>query len=286
MYIDCDHLIDDHYIYTIRGNWKSNSKEIFVKPVYHRSIIGERYNKIVDQKGSIGENMIWINPYHMTHVPCKGIRATDYLGQDIWSKMVREFISIGISETDIGVFGSKRLGFKQCKDVDFIIYGTNNMLRLKKMIATFKKNLNLYNHTIKHAVYQAEVHGKHFDRKINDLLFCLLNKWSTCAFTESLTTTIRFVDTQSKSGQMLRSLLRDSKNMSSFSFKGVVSNSEGTSFMPRTFTVSNGNKSYNVFSPLWIFHQCVKNNDLVKVTGWVNDNTIILRRYDHGITFI
>ena len=286
MYKDCDHLIDNNYIYTIRGNWNIHSELLLAKPVYYRESRQTEYVKIVDKKGDIGENMVWINPQSMKHINCKGINVKEFSDDSIWSKIVQQLIKLGISPNDIGVFGSKRLGFKQCKDVDFIIYGKDKMQLLKENIETFKSKVGLYNHTILHASYQALVHGEYLDKKKNDLLLCLLNKWSTCAFSERLTTTIRFVNEKDKSGDLLKSLLYKTDLSNNFEFSGVVSNAENTSFIPRIFSIANKQEKYDVVTPLWIFHQCVKNNDLVRVTGSLVNNKIVIRRYDHGIKFV
>jgi len=286
MYLDCDHCIDENYVYTIRGNWEPDSDQVFAKPVYHRKSPNEAYAKIVDKKGAIGENMVWINPQHMKHVKCRGICMRDFSDGDLWQRMAQEFVDMGIPQRDIGVFGSWRLGFAVCKDVDFIIYGNANRALLQESIEGYKKKLGLYNHTLNHASYQARVHGEHFDDNCNDLLMCLLNKWSTCAFTSKLTTTIRFVDPEAKSGALLRELLTGEPDEDAFTFTGVVSDADGASYMPRSFTVANESVSYQVVTPLWIFHQCVANNDLVTVKGWRIGRRLVVRRYDHGIKFV
>jgi hypothetical protein len=285
VYLDCDHIIDDRYIYTVRGNWKDKDSEIYVKPVY-RKLRDGRYKKIVDVKGRNGENMVWVNPLKMVHVRCRGINLDDFDYDTIWGKIIRELVALGIDKNDIGIFGSKRLDFTNIKDVDFIVYGYNNMLLIKENMEAIKKNIGLYNHTIKHAKYQAKVHGKYYSGRNNNLILCLLNKWSTCAFTPELTTTIRFVNPHVYSGKLIKQMLYGRRRTKIHSFTGVVSDSDGASFIPRTFTISNKGLSYKVFSTLWIFHQCVKNNDLIKVSGFLRNDTIILERYEHGIRFI
>lgn len=286
MYRDCDHLIDENHIYTIRGNWDLRETLILVKPVYERKNNTERFVKIVDKKGLVGENLMWINPHEYDHINCKGINLKNYEGDTLWCKMVKAFINLGISVNDIGLFGSKRLGFKNCKDEDFIIYGRKNLDILHQNIEDYKRSVGLYNHTLAHAWYQADTHGKFFNKNNNDLLFCLLNKWSTCAFADKLTTTIRFVDDSLCTGEILKKYLyqRDFSHLSTF--KGVVFGAIETSFMPRIFYLQTHSCTIKVITPLWFFHQCVKDNDLVQVTGTLIDDVLVLRSYDHGIRFI
>ncbi len=284
MYLDCDHLKDDTSIFTIRGNWDSNSQILLAKPVYIKT--GEKYIKIVDKQGDIGENLVWINPNQYTHIKCRGINKKDYLGNSIWDRMVQQFLTLGINENDIGLFGSKRLGLPNCKDYDFILYGRNNMELLKNNIDFFKTSTGLFNHSIAHAKYQAETHGKYFKSSKQDLLLALLNKWSTCSFNPTQTTTIRFVDINDKSGDLLKSILYNKKLENIITVSGIVKNAENTSFMPRRFTLVSDEKEYEIIIPLWLYHQCVKNNDYVEVTGCEQNNIIVVRRYCDGIKFL
>lgn len=286
MYLDCDHLRAGDEIFTVRGNWEAGAKRVFVKPVYRRRAPGQPFAKIVDEPGPTGENMVWVDPAPMTHVPCRGLDPRAFQGDDLWSRMAGALLDLGIAAQDLGVFGSWRLGFETCKDVDFIVYGRANQELLQASMETFKARLGLTNHPLNHARYQAEVHGARYDPACNDLLLCLLNKWSTCGFTDQLTTTLRFVDPEARSGALLEELLAGEEGTERFRFTGVVSRAEGACYLPRTFTVSAGAVRYEVFSPLWIFHQCVKNNDLVTVTGCRRGHRIILRRYDHGLQFV
>ena len=288
MYRDCDHLVDDTHVYTIRGNWSNNEKLVLAKPVYERETVRHSFEKIVDRKGVLGENLVWINPHSYNHISCKGIDITKYSGDTLWDNMVKQFLSIGITADNIGLFGSKRLNFKNCKDEDFIIYGRENLKLLYDNINMFKEKVGLYNHTLMHAKYQEETHGKYFNMENNHLLFCLLNKWSTCAFSDKNTTTIRFVDDKNYSGDILKQYMYQRDFSQSKTIVGVVSNAIETSFMPRIFYLNTlgHNKKIKVITPLWIFHQCVKENDLVAVTGTIIDGALVLRSYEHGIRFI
>lgn len=286
MYRDCDHLVSENKVYTIRGNWRTNEVCLLAKPVYERENTTGTFKKIVDLKGIEGENLIWLDPRSFKHISCKGIDLNNYTGDSVWDRIVRALVDLGIPAEEIGLFGSKKLGFPNCKDEDFIIYGVENMRRLKSSIDWFKKRVGLYNHTLNHAMYQVESHGKYFDTAQNNLLLCLLNKWSTCSFTEEKTTTIRFVDDSVYTGDILKEYVYNKSFKESTMLKGVVSNADGTSYMPRTFTLETDSGNIDVIVPLWIFHQCVKDNDLVEVTGTIINGKLVVRGYHHGIKFI
>ena len=286
MFRDCDHLLDEHYIYTIRGNWPDDCDLLLAKPVYNRTSTESAYVKIVDQKGSNGENLVWLDPTGLEHLSSKGIADIMPSPDSLWFRMALELQMAGIPTDMIGIFGSHRLRLPRCRDVDFIIYGRDNMYKLKAGMDRFKRNLGLANHTVKHASYQVETHGRFYAGENNDLLLCLLNKWSTCAFTHESTSTIRFVDESDQSGKLLKDSLYQTDLSQTIVLEGIVSGAENTSFIPRRFELNDGRTTFQIISPLWIFHQCVKDNDLVRVTGALLNNHVILRNYDHGIKFI
>lgn len=283
MYYDCDHLITENKVFTIRGNWPDTATMVLAKPVYERKNLYEDFKKIVDRKGLIGENLEWINPVEYKHILCKGIDIEEYCHENsLWSTMVNNFLKLGINANDIGVFGSKKLCLKSCRDVDFVIYGKENFDVIRKHIEWFKRESNLSNQTVRHAIYQAEKHGAFFDDSVNNLLMCLIRKWSTCAINETMTTTIRFVDTFCNSGNILKQYFYGQVCEDEITIRGIVID-EKTSFMPRRFILKTHHGFYEVITPLWIFFQCVRKNDLVEVTGTLVDNKILVRRYSHGI---
>lgn len=283
MYRDCDHLKDNKNIYTIRGNWSDSDDVVLVKPVYERFSENEDFHKIVDKHNEQGENLFLLNPQNFQHISCKGIKISDFQGNSIWDKMAQELVRLGIDEKNIGVFGSKRLGFKNFKDIDFVIYGFENMLLMKKNIELFKSRVGLYNHTFAHAKYQAETHGKFLSKERNNLLMCLIRKWSSCSIDEKLTATLRFVDDSHTDGDELKKFFLNCNGQDTVTFRGTVSEADNTSFMPRRFFLCNSSETVEIISTLWIFHQCVRNNDFVEVTGTkINDKILVWGR-EHGI---
>ena len=283
MYRDCDHLLSDKNIYTIRGNWDDSSEVVLVKLVYEKTMKSQDFCKVVDKCDGSGEILLLLNPKNFRHISCKGIKLSDFQGNSIWDRIARELVELGIDENNIGIFGSKRLNFSAPKDVDFVIYGRENMLRVKKNIDLFKSRVGLYNHTFNHAKYQAETHGKFLSKERNNLLMCLIRKWSSCSVNENLTVTLRFVDDLCTNGDELKSFFLNRDGKETVTFRGSVSGADNTSFMPRRFFLTDISTSVEVVSPLWIFHQCVRDNDFVEVTGTPIDNKIWVWRGEHGI---
>lgn len=281
MYRDCDHLLSEKNIYTIRGNWADSSEAVLVKPVYEKS--AEDFCKIVDRRDSHGEILCLLNPKNFRHISCKGISISDFQSDSIWDRIARELVGIGIDEKNIGVFGSRRLNFKSAKDVDFVIYGFENMLRVKKNIAQLKNRVGLYNHTFAHAQYQAAAHGNFLSKERNNLLMCLIRKWSSCSVNENLTATLRFVDDSQMTGEELKNFFLNREGRETVTFRGSVSGADNTSFMPRRFFLTSSATTREIVSPLWIFHQCVRDNDFVEVTGALIDDKIWVWEGAHGI---
>jgi len=283
MYKDNDHLMDDLNIYTVKGNWNEKTDQLLAKPIYRRKSKSDHYRKIVDLRGPKGENFVKLIPSSMYHVDAwcglNGILKE----KSVWGRMARGLIEIGIKSESIGIFGSRRLGLPSCKDVDFVLYGRESFQILKDRIDDFKSTAGLYNQTTTHARYQSEAHGSNYDPEVNSLERCLLNKWSTCAVEEDLTSTIRFVDPLQDTSGLLK-LIWNLKPAPRRTIVGSVSEADGASFIPRTFKLMDysGNQ-FQVVSHLWIFHQCVRENDLVAVTGIVDGNRVFVRDYDHGI---
>ena len=280
-YYDNDYLRNETMIYGVKGNWDEAAEMVLVKPVYR---FDQSWVKIVDKQGAKGENFTWVNPELFEHILSRGIDTQFLEREDLWSDFARKLISLGIQPTDIGYFGSYRLGFKQYKDVDFIVYGKEAQGILNANIDEFKQALHLYNITDQHITYQATTHGRHYTIGTQQLKNALRNKWSSCMVKTGVCSTIRFVDLEQESGPLLVDAF--SLDAEKISVTGIVSDADQASYFPRQFTLTTPSEQLNVIIPLWIYHQCVKNGDCVKLIGMKHNNQFIVRDYIHGIEFI
>jgi len=284
MYYDNDYLIDDCFIYGIKGNWSRNYSRILVKPVYEKDISGN-WTKIVDKKGKDGENLIFITPQELRHVSSQGVDVNLLEEDTIWYRFYEAFLDIGLSKEDIGLFGSHRLQLKTPKDADFIVYGIENAKKLFECMDFFKRKTNSYSITFQHVSYQAETHGKFYSKEVNSLPLCLMNKWSSCMIEHGICSTIRFTDKTFNDGNLINHMFEINEPLGRI--EGIVFDSIYTSLFPRRFKIKTSeNKIYEVISPLWIFHQCVRDNQKVIITGIISQNTIIARNYNHGIKIV
>jgi hypothetical protein len=276
--------MNDDFIYGVKGNWPRDCQQILVKPVYEKAG-PENWTKIVDKKGQHGECLIFISPQKLRLVSSRGIDSILLEKNTIWYRFYETFLEIGLSKEDIGLFGSRRIQFKNTKDADFIVYGIENAKKTFEHVNLFKRKTNSYNITFQHASYQAETHGKLYEREVNSLELCLMNKWSSCMIGEGICSTIRFVDKISNDKNFIKHIFEVNEPLDSI--EGVVFDAIYASFFPRRFMIkTTENKVYEVISPLWIFHQCVRDNQKVIITGIISKNTIIVRDYNHGIKIV
>lgn len=95
-FFDCDHLVCENTIYTVKGNWFAISEKVLVKPIY-RKIAGQ-WRKVVDEKGAQGENFHIINPQSLLHISTRVSVPNLNTEDSVWGNIYRCLIQIGISE--------------------------------------------------------------------------------------------------------------------------------------------------------------------------------------------
>lgn len=287
MYFDNDYLVGSSDIYGIKGNWPSSATNLWVKPVYHVSAIGAI--KVVDVPGPCGELFENVDPRQFTRLSARPLPLQVTTESSPWGRMLAALVNIGISIDSIGMFGSRRLSLakvqlNQWKDTDFVVYGRNYHDLLHARINEFHEMALTSPISEEHVEYQARTHGSHYDARYNTLEICLQNKWSSCMIKSGICSTIRFVDETILAPQMLP--CRDAPGKV-IDFSGRVQNAAGASFIPRCFTVLDGDKIIRVVTLAWIFHQCVKDGDIVSIRGiLVEPDLVILDSYSHGIRHI
>jgi len=284
MYLDNDYIKTDNSIWGVKGNWPKSSNKILVKLVYRKDFAGN-YEKVVDLPGEHGESFHWLEPSSAEHIYSRSTAGLSLLSPDSkWSLMYQALLDIGLDDNEIGYFGSKRINFSNHKDVDFIVYGMNAFNLIKQSISKIKQQIGAYNISHQHISYQIDTHAKYYDKQLSSFELCLANKWSSCMFAYRLCSTIRFVNPVEYTGELLKLIL--SLSGKSDKLIGIAINTDKCSFFPRQFTLLSENQEFQVVIPLWIFHQCVKEGDLVEIIGTRSDNLIVIKKYTHGIRLI
>jgi len=204
-----------------------------------------------------------------------------------WGDFLKFMVGNGISLMNIGVCGSKLLGLTKQQpsirdDIDFIIYGDKNRLKLKRSLG---QNEKFYLGERLFDDYYLELIEKYRTRhslEITNFPVIFKNRWSSIRVGKTIIT-IRFCLKQ-----------REVKEFMNYSpiYNGPVVNIEGVvikdsyvDYMPRVFVVNTqGNKKFMVYTHYWAFQSCVKQGQEVRVNGvQFQPNKVEISSYDHGI---
>jgi hypothetical protein len=286
--IECDYIVDkDYKIHIVRGY--NNTKNILTNLVFEPSIEGrynslfkKNYNKVINK--NIMPSFLSKKDVKFIFIPkenfsliYKKIKGT------IWGEIVDNLIDLGIKKRDIGIFGSTLVGFDIIKDVDFVVYGIKNYLKIRKNIEKLKSKLKVKDISKKHISYQIKKHTKKFSKK-NDFHLMLRNKWSSMQINKKVLSTIRFVYNKDEVPKDI-----EIKKGKEITISGKVLESWRTDFSPRIFkTLTKDGKIYRILTYFWIYQSCVKDGQFVKIKGELNskNNTIYLSKFKHWIRVI
>lgn len=303
---DCWHFITKNdLIFTIRGNIHP---EGFVRSVglYFPDNNGERiyeernYYKIVDEHGDKWvkykcpeyikydeEGIKMLVP--ISHIkkyfdPFKISERTRFLIKKTKYYRLISILEKLIPKEDIGFIGSYLIGFPTEKsDIDIVIRGVENLeiirnnfdIILRHLNATDKLNEDLLRISLEkyHSIYNKER---------NDFLGMIKNRWPTIN-NNLFMTKLRFVPRDNEIIFPRPHIKIQEKNV-----EGVVIDDIGTNFMPRFFRIKSEEGEFVIMTYFWDYTYCVKNKDIVSVSGSLFKENIILinDKENHGIKFI
>lgn len=263
-------------------------KEIYGNLVFRPKKTGDRYNKIL--------NLNYIKVIdkfqHLLRISKKGVKKIfkpkecfrkNYKKlSGIWKKIADSFLNIGIKKRDIGIFGSYLIGFSLKKDIDFIIYGINNCIKVKKNMAYIRKFIGVKKISKRHIIHQKKKYSLFLSKK-NDFQKMLKNKWPSLQIDKFTLTTIRF---SYKKREIPRNI--EVKRGRRILASGIVRNSFGTNFMPRIFFLENKNKRIRVLTYFWAYQSCLKDGQKIKICGEYNQkfDTIFISSKKHWIKIL
>lgn len=197
---------------------------------------------------------------------------------DIWKKFVEAMHIVGIANEDLGIFGSTLCGFPILKDVDFIIYGKENLEKYYKNQLFIKAYMDADYISKEHVEYQYKKYKSLYSPKM-DLKRILSNNWSGIQLNNGVLSTPRFITTEFNNIPYV-------SGCDEF-IEGTVFNSLTASCTPRYFSLSVNQDSYTVITPFWMLQSCVKDGDRIKIFGKVNhkEKIIMLLEYKHYLSF-
>jgi len=198
-----------------------------------------------------------------------------------WKNLADSLVNLGIKKKEIGIFGSKLIGFNKTKDIDFVVYGINNCNKIKNNIKTIKRQLGARNISKKHIAYQVQKYSDYHSKK-NDFHAMLKNKWSSLQFKEDILSTIRFLYSEDELPKEIGIKKGKEKIIS-----GIVKE-EFSSYLPRIFYIKSKNKKIRVMTYFWAYQSCVKKNQKVRIFGTYNkkSKTVFLTKKQHWIKII
>ena len=192
--------------------------------------------------------------------------------EGVWKKYIEILNDIGIKDKDIGIFGSYMIGFEVIKDIDFVIYGFNNLKKYYNNLNKILKYTNSTNINKEHIIYQFNKHKA--DYSLNtDLLEIISRNWSGIQVDEKVLSTPRFID---KNNQHIPT---DNGERKVVIFK-VIDGFKST-MLPRTSRVLYNGEVYIVISALWKYQSFLRKGDVIECLGSVNEDLKTITLYDY-----
>lgn len=258
-----DYILDENNNFWIINNITDKPKGYIV---YKQNNNGNRYNNITKllYEKTYNEPITYVpTKYKMIFKPQKFyIENKDKL-TDIWKDYVNILNEIGISDNDIGIFGSFLIGFDIIKDVDFVIYGIDNLERYYQHNDYIKNKLNANYISNEHILEQYNKHKNRFPKEC-DLKEIISRNWSGIMLENNVLSTPRFIDRNN--------YIIPSKNGIDSKIQVKVVDSLSSSLLPRIAKVLYDNSEYTVISSIWKYQAFAHKNDELLIYGNVDHN--------------
>lgn len=249
--------------------------------VYEVSDEGKKYNNITKKNyiKSPFTGFRKIPVYKKLFKPNEFYLEKKTLLTGVWKKYVEALNKIGIEDKDIGIFGSYLVGFDITKDVDFVIYGKDNLRKYYDNNEFIKKYTNATYINDKHIEYQYNKH-KSYHHPDTDLLEIIKRNWSGIQVDENVLSTPRFIDRENQHS------IVDSYDRRKVIFE--VLDGLNSSMLPRSSKVIYNDQEYIVQTNLWKFQSFLKKGDIVECYACVNEDlkTILLPEEKCYLKFI
>ncbi len=255
--------------------------ECFGYPVYTVDNDGVKYNHITNKYYvKTAEEIVPVpKKYKRVFKPSEFYRENKEKLEGVWKEYVLALNEIGIEDKDIGIFGSYLVGFDITKDVDFVIYGKENLYKYYDNIEYIKNKLNVTSITSIHAEYQYNKHKMKFAKEC-DLLEIVKRNWSGIELPNGVLSTPRFIDRNSQELPKKEGI--DKK------ITVEVTNGLESAMLPRVAKVSYHGEEYKIMSNIWKFQSFAHIGDILEIYGNVNEDkkVILLDDTKYYIKFI
>jgi len=300
----------DKVIYLVKGD-HHDSGHVRAYPVYYPDGNGERSHEIhgsyrKDPNDPDNERLYARHPaYRPTReplsVPAVSVEDIEerFLPRDAlerflddpeqkdtiwWQMYLALHEEAGVPQEMIGIIGSYLVELHRnkerwhIKDIDFVIYGLENMRLVKESIEQVRSRLGASGISPEHAAYHAQKFSGILGPQTT-LEKTLSRKWPSLQLAPGLLATLRFVCQPDE-------VLPDSwalEKVEEVVISGEVIDADYAVFMPRRFTVQTESGTYQVVIPYWGFHGCVQEGDRVEIGGVMlsDEQTVALLGQEH-----
>jgi predicted nucleotidyltransferase len=284
MLTDCDYVRDkENKLYIVKGYW--NKSKMVANLAFAPDANGNRYNAELDSfyRKVIDDNVIPIlldrADVAEVYKPKETFQQSYKILPEPWKTFAQKLADL-VGVKNVGIFGSYLIGFDIIKDVDFIVYGLENLFKIKNNISEISNSVNGTQITDEHIQYQIKKHAKNFS-KFSNFDKLLMRKWSSVQIAPGILSTIRFAYKQKEIPKNPFSSLVEKQ----ITITGKVVSDIGSNFCPRMFEIESNGKIFTVATYLWIYQSCVRTGDIVSVKGNLHEDgkTITLTEFSHGI---
>lgn len=232
--------------------------------VYSVSESGTRYNNITKKyyQKNIDNGLKIIPKYKQLFKPRQFFQTSKNTLTGVWKQYVECLNKIGIIDQDIGIFGSYLIGFDIIKDVDFIIYGEDNLRKYYNNNDVIKESINATYITREHIMHQYNKHKDSYSTK-TDLLEIISRNWSGVQIKEGVLSTPRFITNITN----IPNYKEDYQEVIVEVVEGLTS-----SCFPRYAKVLYNNEIYTMITPLWKYQAFAHRGDIIKCLATVLDD--------------
>lgn len=274
-----DYILDNEDNFWIVNNITDNIPMGYM--VYKVTEEG-RYNNITKKKYT-RQKEIEITPipstYKQIFKPQEFYINNKHNLKDVWKEYANILNKIGIRDKNIGIFGSYLIGFDINKDVDFVIYGKDNLHKYYHHIDYIKDKLKVTSITKEHIEYQYHKHKDKFNEKC-DLLEIIQRNWSGIELDNGILSTPRFIDKNNMNIPRKKGI---DKTIQVKVLEGLYS-----VMQPRQSLVEYNNKTYKVLTPIWKFQSFAHKGDILEIYANIDDDNklIILDDNKYYIRYI
>ncbi|MBZ9578459.1 nucleotidyltransferase domain-containing protein [Patescibacteria group bacterium] len=182
-----------------------------------------------------------------------------------WENLILSINEIGqVPIEDIGIYGSFLVGLgRETSDIDLVIYGRENLSKLRKKFDLILKNAKIKKATDEQRLLKSEGWSEYCPIDVNRIFKIEKRKWSRVNIYGEETMCIRFVYKKNEipPNPITTPPIKEIKT------KGEVLDSTGTHFCPRIAKVKIDDKVFDIITYYWLFFSCVYEGDVVEIFG-------------------